>query len=223
MPDFETPEPISVTITLGVGDVRIIASHRTDTVVAVNPSDAAKPADVQAARETRVEYSEGRLSIRAPKLWKQWTPFGGSESIDVAVELPSGSQVECQAGVAEVRCEGRLGDCAFIIGAGSIRLDDTGHLRLSTGAGSVSVGRVVGRGEITGSGEVRISEIHGPAVIKNLNGVTWVGEVEGDLRCNAANGDIAVDRALGAVKAKTANRAVRIGEVVPGSVERRTS
>jgi DUF4097 and DUF4098 domain-containing protein YvlB len=66
---------------------------------------------------------------------------------------------------------------------------------------------------------MRIREIDGPAVIKNLNGVTWVGEVKGDVRCNAANGDITIDRALGAVDAKTANGAVRIGEVVRGSVE----
>ena len=85
------------------------------------------------------------------------------------------------------------------------------------------MGRVSGRGEITGSGQVRVGEIDGPAVIKNLNGVTWVGEVKGDLRCNAANGDITVDRALGAVIAKSANGAVRIGEVVRGSVELRTS
>jgi DUF4097 and DUF4098 domain-containing protein YvlB len=83
----------------------------------------------------------------------------------------------------------------------------------------VTVDRVRGRAEVTGSGQVRIGEIDGPAVIKNLNGVTWVGEVKGDLRCNAANGDIMVDRALGAVTAKTANGAVRIGEVVRGSVE----
>jgi DUF4097 and DUF4098 domain-containing protein YvlB len=83
----------------------------------------------------------------------------------------------------------------------------------------VTVDRVGGRGEITGSGQVSIREIDGPAVIKNLNGVTWIGEVKGDLRCNAANGDITVDRALGAVAAKTANGAVRIGEVVRGSVE----
>jgi DUF4097 and DUF4098 domain-containing protein YvlB len=82
---------------------------------------------------------------------------------------------------------------------------------------------VGGRAEVTGSGAVRIRAIDGPAVIKNLNGVTWFGEVKGDLRCNAANGDITVDRALGAVAAKTANGAVRIGEVVRGSIELGTS
>jgi DUF4097 and DUF4098 domain-containing protein YvlB len=83
----------------------------------------------------------------------------------------------------------------------------------------VTVDRIAGRAEITGSGQVRIRQIDGGAVIKNLNGVTWIGDIKGDLRCNAANGDITIDRALSAVMAKTANGAVRIGEVMRGSVE----
>jgi hypothetical protein len=219
MPKFDTPEPISVAIALLVGDIRITASERGDTVVLVSPSDPSKKTDVRAAQETRVEYSPGRLVIRAPKSWRQYTPFGGSESIDVAIELPAGSQVEGEAAVADLGCEGRLGACRFSTSAGSMRLDETGPLHLSTSAGSVTVERVAGRAEVTAAGQVLIREIDGPAVIKNLNGLTWVGEVNGDIRCNAANGDINVDRALGAVAAKTANGAVRIGEVVRGSVE----
>ena len=71
---------------------------------------------------------------------------------------------------------------------------------------------------VTGSGAVRIREIDGSAVIKNLNGDTWVGEVTGDLRCRVANGDISVSRAFATVGAKTANGNVRIGEVTGGSV-----
>ena len=33
MQTFETPEPISVTVELGVGELRVVASDRTDTVV----------------------------------------------------------------------------------------------------------------------------------------------------------------------------------------------
>ena len=44
------------------------------------------------------------------------------------------------------------------------------------------------------------------------------GASDGDV-CSAANGDITVDRALSAVIAKTANGAVRIGEVVRGAIE----
>ena len=87
MPTFHTPEPISVTVELGVGNLRIVASDRTDTMVEVRPSDAAKKADVTAAEQTRVEYAGGRLLIKAPKSWRQLTWRGGGESIDVQVEL----------------------------------------------------------------------------------------------------------------------------------------
>ena len=219
MPKFDTLEPISVTIAIGVGDVRIAASDRSNTVVVVSPSDSSKASDVTAAEQTRVEFSDGRLLIKAPKSWKRYTPFGGGESIDVLIDLPAGSRLEGEASMADFHCDGRLGECRLTTGVGNIRLDETGPLQLSTGAGSITVDRAVGRADVTGSGQLRFREIDGPAVIKNLNGVTWVGEVTGDLRCNAANGDITVDRALAGVAAKTANGAVRIGEVVRGSVE----
>jgi len=219
MPTFNTLEPISVTVAIGVGDVRITASERSDTVVVVSPSDSSKGSDVKAAEQTRVEYSDGRLLIKSPRSWKQYTPFGGGESINVTIELPAGSRVDGEAAVADFSCAGRLGECRLTTGVGSIRLEETGPLQVSTSAGSVTVDRAVGRADVTGSGQVRIREIDGPAVIKNLNGITWVGEVTGDLRCNAANGDITVDRAGAGVAAKTANGAVRIGEVVRGSVD----
>lgn len=39
MSKYETLEPISVTLDLGVGNVRITASDRADTIVEVRPSD----------------------------------------------------------------------------------------------------------------------------------------------------------------------------------------
>ncbi|HXC77407.1 MAG TPA: DUF4097 family beta strand repeat-containing protein [Candidatus Acidoferrum sp.] len=223
MPTFETVEPISVTVEIAVGQIRIIASKRSDTVVSVTPSDASKEADVRAAEQTRVEYNQGRLIISSPKSWKHYALFSGRESIEVAIELPEGSRVEGEAAVGDFRSDGRLGETTFSTAVGNIGLDETGPARLSTSTGTVTVRRVGGRAEITGSGQIRIGEVDGQAVIKNLNGVTWIGEVKGDLRCNSANGDITVDRALGAVAAKTANGAVRIGEVVRGSVELKTA
>ena len=58
----------------------------------------------------------------------------------------------------------------------------------------------------------------GSAVIKNSNGDTWVGVAGGELRLNAANGSLAVDRAERNVVAKAANGDVRLGEVVRGTV-----
>lgn len=219
MPTFDTPEPISVAIELGVGDIRITASDRMDTVVEVHPSDGAKKSDVTAAQQTRVEYAGGRLLIKAPKGWRQWTFRGGGESIDVQVALPAGSHVRADAGVAALRCTGRLGECRYRTGIGDIGLDQAGPVQLKTGAGDITVDRALDHAELTtGSGAVQVGSIDGSAVIKNANGDTWTGEVTGELRVNAANGTISVDQAHATVAAKTANGDVRLGEVARGAV-----
>lgn len=220
MPTFETPEPIAVTVELrGIGDLRILARDRTDTIVEVRPSDPTKKSDVTAAEQTRVEYANGRLQIRAPKGWRQYSWWGGRESIDVEIELPSGSQVQAELGVAAMRCSGRLGECRVRTGLGDLELDHAGPVQLKTGAGDISVDRAAGRTELTtGSGAVRIGSIDGTAVVKNSTGDTWIGEVRGDLRVNAAHGAISVDRAQASVDAKTAFGDVRLGEVARGAV-----
>lgn len=216
MPTFATPEPISVTIDLAVGDARITASDRTDTVVEVRPDNGSSESDVKAAEQTRVEYSNGSLLVKAPK---QFRLFGKGGAIDVAIGLPAGSHVQGDAAMGGVRSEGRLGECRFKTAYGDIRLDETGALRLDSGYGDIIVDRAVGHAEVTtGSGGVRIRRIDGTVTIKNSNGESWVGEVTGDLRVNAANGAISVDRAHANVRAKTANGSVRIGEVVRGEV-----
>lgn len=223
MPSFSTPEPIAATIELVVGDARITASDRDDTVVDVRPSDGSHEPDVRAAEQTRVEYTAGRLLVRAPKQ-RGLGLFGKVGSVEVRIELPAGSQLEGDASVAAFRCVGRLGECRVKTSAGDIQLGDTGRLELNTGAGTIVVGRVVGNADVrTGSGKLRLREIGGSAVVKNSNGDCWVGEISGDLRVNAANGGISVDHAHADVTAATANGDIRIGEVARGSASLRTA
>jgi DUF4097 and DUF4098 domain-containing protein YvlB len=127
--------------------------------------------------------------------------------------------VRGDAGVAALRCRGRLGECRYTTGAGDIQLDQAGPVQLKTGAGDITVDQAVGDAELTtGSGAVRIDSIDGTAVVKNSNGDTWIGEVTRDLRVNAANGKISVDQAHATVAAKTANGDLRLGEVARGVV-----
>jgi DUF4097 and DUF4098 domain-containing protein YvlB len=218
MPIFDTPEPISVTLDVAVGDIQVVASDRTDTIVDVRPSDPANRSDVTAAEQTRVEYASGRLLVKASKGWK-WSFRARGESIDVQIELPTGSQVNGEAGVAALRSTGRIGGCSFKTGAGDIQVDQAGPLDLRAGAGDITVGHAQGNVEVsTGTGAVGIGSIDGTAVVKNSNGDTWIGEVTDDVRVKAANGRITIDRARGAVSAKTANGAVSLGEVAHGAV-----
>lgn len=220
MKTFDTPGPITLSLEIGVGDLQIDASDRTDTTVEVLPSDPLKTGDVAAAEQTHVEFGNGRLLIQAPKgSWRQRLAWRGGESVDVRIGLPVGSDVRADAGVASLRTTGRLGEVRARTGVGDVRLDEVGPLELKTGAGDVSVDRAVGRVTIAcGSGGVRIGAIDGPAAVKNGNGDTWIGELTGEVRVNAANGAITIDRAWAGVVAKTANGDVRIGDVARGAI-----
>jgi Putative adhesin len=221
MKTFETPEPISVTVELSVGDLRVVASGRTETAVDVRPSDPSNRSDVMAAEQTLVEFANGRLLVRAPKGWRKWSPLGprGHESIDVQIQVPTGSSLSGQMGAGAMGCTGRLGRCVLRSGVGSIRVDEADSVELKTGAGDIVVDRVIGTAEITtGSGAVGIASVDGRAVVKNGNGDTWIGEVTGEARVSAANGRISIDRARTNVVAKTANGGVRLGRVERGAV-----
>jgi DUF4097 and DUF4098 domain-containing protein YvlB len=217
MPTYETPQPITATIELAMGDVRLVAGDRDATVVEVQPSDASNEEDVKVAELTRVEYADAQLLVKAPKLRPWLSKRGGS--IDVTIELPAGSHVHGSLGLGDFQCDGELGDCRIKTGLGRIRLDRADKLNLRSGTGDITVERATGRAEVTaGSGEVRLGELDAAAVIKNSNGDTWVGVAGGDLRLNAANGSIAVDLAQASVGAKSAHGDVRVGEAVRGAV-----
>jgi DUF4097 and DUF4098 domain-containing protein YvlB len=223
MPTFETPEPILATIEVAVGDLRIAARDRTDTVVAVRPTDPSHEPDVRAAEETRVELTSDGLLVKTPRQ-RGLSLFGKPGSIDVTLDLPTGSRLRADVGVATLRCTGRLAACQAKAGAGEIDLENAEAVDLATGAGGISVGVVSGSAEITsGSGRLRLTEIDGPAKVRNANGETWIGAVTGNLQVSNGNGGISVDRADGDVNARTANGSLRVGRVSRGMTTLKTS
>jgi DUF4097 and DUF4098 domain-containing protein YvlB len=218
MSNFETPDPISVVLDLGAGDVRITASDRADTVVQVRPSDEADESDVKAAHQVRVDYASGILHVTGPKA-RAFDFSRKTRSVQVDIELPSGSGVSAQIQMGDLGCAGRLGECRFKTSAGNVRLELTGPLRLDTSAGHVTADGIAGNAEIsTGSGKVQIGKVDGSAVVKNSNGDTMIDMVTGEARVRAANGGIYLDRAGAGVDAKTSNGSIRVGEVARGSV-----
>ncbi len=217
MPSFETPRPITLAADLVLGDLRVTASDRSDTVADVQPTNPSNDADVTAASATRVDFAEGRLVITAPKHWKRFTPFDNGGSVHVTVEVPTGSSLEATTSLGDIHVDGELGRCRVKTGMGNIRLDHAGRLTLKTGFGDVDVDRVDGDADITtGSGELRIGRVDGAAVLKNANGSTSVDEVTGDLRVKAANGSITVARADQSIVAKTAAGSIDVGEIRRG-------
>jgi hypothetical protein len=217
MPTYDTPSPIHLVIDV-MGDIRIAASDRTDTIVIVQPRDTAKRADVEAAGETSVVREGDTIRIRIPKRWMRFTPFGGGESVEVVVELPTGSSVDATTGLGDIRTEGELGDCRLKSGMGAIRVDRAGDLRATTGHGAITIDHVAGAADIsTGSGEVQLGSVEGTASVKNSNGRTSIHETRGEARVKAANGDVMVERALGSIAARSSNGDVRVLEAHGGT------
>ncbi len=223
MPSFPTPTPIAAVLSLPVGDIRLTATERDDTLVRVQPSDSDRDQDQQAAKQARVEYADGTLEIRVPKQ-RGLGMFGTPGSVDVTIELPAGSRLRADTAIAAVHGTGRLGECRVTTATGDVELDETGPLEVSTAAGTIAVQHVAGDADVsTGSGRVRLGRIDGAAVIKNSNGDIHVAEVTGDLRAKTANGDIAAGRTGADVTASTARGDVRVAGISRGTAALSTS
>ncbi|MFI0906537.1 DUF4097 family beta strand repeat-containing protein [Streptomyces sioyaensis] len=221
MPSFDTPEPISATAHVEAGSIRFTAGDRLDTVVEVRPRDPKQDRDVRSAEQTEITYASGTLTVKTPKLRNSLRRPG---TVDVTVELPTGSRIDMTGAWAQVLGEGRLGEVRVKTSSGDVRLDTTGPLQLTASHGSITVDRVEGKAEITtSSGSLRVGLIDGPATLKNSHGSTTVGAATGELRVSGANGDIDIVRAEGSVAATTANGTLRVAEVARGTVQLETS
>jgi len=221
MPSFDTPEPISATAHVEAGSIRFTAGDRLDTVVEVRPRDPQRDPDVRAAEQTEVTYASGVLTVRTPK---QRYLLGRTGTVDVTIDLPTGSRIDMTGAWAQVLGEGRLGEVRVKTSSGDVRLDTTGPLQLTASHGSITVDRVEGMAEITtSSGSLRVGHLDGPATLKNSHGTTTIGAATGELRVSGANGDIDIVRAEGSVTATTANGTLRVAEVARGTVQLETS
>lgn len=224
MPSFETPDPIAVSVDMAAGAVRIVASDRADTVVEVRPHNDNKEADMQAAAETGVDLTDGRLTVKGPKsLVRSMFTSGPGPAIDVDIQLPQGSSLAVSSW-SSVSCTGALGDVDVRTSLGDLRFESTGDLRAKTSLGDVTVGRSAGRVDVdTSAGAVRIGAVDGSAVVKASSGDLSLGDVAGDARLHTSYGEITVERVLASVTAKTAAGDIRVYEAVRGRVELATS
>ncbi|MFJ1561528.1 DUF4097 family beta strand repeat-containing protein [Streptomyces mirabilis] len=220
MPEFSTPKPITVELSMSRGSLSIVAGDRADTVVHVAPGDEAAPADVKAAQQTEVSYLAGRLVVKAPDPNWLTSIVGGGGSIDITIELPAGSSLQAEVNKADIRAEGRLNDVHLESVSGSAHMERASILNADTVFGHITVDEVSEYANINGvSGKVQLHKVSGSAVIKGVNGDVRVGDGGSELHISTAGGDIFVDNAGSGVTAKTASGTIRLGRVRQGEAE----
>lgn len=160
MPAFQTQEPVAVTVDVLCGDVTVVASDRTDTVVEVRPTDESSTEDVRAAEQTQVDFAAGSLTVKTPRGWRTHTPFGGNPSIEVTIEVPTGSRLDATAGVGRLLGIGELGQCDLETSAGDITVErPRGSVTARTAKGDIRIGEAT-RGELrleTSAGELEVA------------------------------------------------------------------
>ena len=183
MQKFDTSALITAVVDVPAGRIQVIAADRTDTTVEVLPAKVSRSRDVKAAEQTAVEFAAGVLRITTSSEGNQI--LGPSGSVEVTVQVPSGSNLEVKSAGAEFRGVGRLGaiDCDGVYGA--VTIDEAATVRLAALGGDVTVGRLTGPGEIsTQNGDVRITEAASGALVLSTQ--------MGDVTVNAAPGVSAV-------------------------------
>ena len=218
MPTYTTPTPIDLAINLQVGAIEIVAGDRADTVVTVSPTNPTKAVDRRGAEETKVDLDGQRLTITGPR--PRLTFIGPTESVDIKVELPTGSRLTAEIAVGGVRTIGRLGATRIKASTGPVDVDTTGDLWLRAGHGNATLGRAEGGIEITADhGQIRIGAVNGDAILKASHGSITVGESGGDLDAKLSYGDLEITTALASVAAKTAYGSIQLREVSSGSIQ----
>ncbi len=218
MPTYQTPSPIDLAINVQVGAIEVIASDRADTVVTVSPTNPTKAVDRRGAEETKVDFDGERVTVVGPRPRINW--FGPSESIDVKVELPTGSRLTAESAVGALRTVGRLGATRIKSSMGGVDIDTTGDLWLRSSHGNATLAAAEGGIEITTEfGQIRVGTVTGDATLKASHGSIAVEQSGGDVDVKLSFGDLDIAKALGSVAAKTAYGSIRLGEVSSGSIQ----
>jgi len=217
MPTYNTPTPIDLAINLQVGGIEVFAGDRADTVVTVSATSPAKAVDRRGAEETKVDFDGQRVTITGPRPRFSW--LGPTESVDVMVELPTGSRFTAEIAVGGVRAVGRLGATRVKSSMGPVDVDTTGDLWLRASHGNATVGIAEGGIEITADhGQIRVGTVTGDAILKASYGTILVGESGRDLDARLSYGDLEITKALASVSAKTAYGDIQLREVSSGSI-----
>ena len=218
MPTFDTPAPITATVELPIGELRVTASERADTTVEVRSNaEDAKQADA-----VRVELVGDALRVTGPSLGilQKLTPKTPGRSLEIEIALPVGSALSVRSSYGGLRADGRLGACTVHARYGDVRIEDAASATLSVGYGQARVsGSVDGDADLSADhGGVQVGRVGGSATLRSKHGTIRADEIAGEARLTGGYGDIDVDVLGSGAQVRSAYGNVRLGRVARGEV-----
>lgn len=207
---FETPEPTSLYVELGSGDLNIHAEPISETTVTV---------DGKGAEEVIVEQRGDEIVVQAPPRRTGFFTTGGGD-LTVTIVLPLDSDVAAKVGSADLSGSGRFGTTRIKSGSGDVSLEElAGEGQVESGSGDVEIDTASGDVRIkTGSGDVSVDRTGRAATVSTGSGDVELGTTAGDLQAKSASGDVTVKHALADLALSTASGDLYIGRAERGAI-----
>ncbi len=186
----------------GAGSITIEPGPQPDAVEgSVNVADDHDIDDIMVRRDA----DQLRISVPAP--FRQ-TP------VQLRLGVPDGLSYGVRTGSAMISFTADIDRAKISTGTGDISVDQARELDCSTGSGTISVGRLVGRGArfSTGSGDVHVAEARSPVSAKSGSGDIVIRSLQrADFVASSGSGDIAVPSTSGSVDLRSASGSLTVG------------
>jgi hypothetical protein len=166
-------------------------------------------AEGEAVRQTRIDFTAGRLVVRTPKEMQL-----RNVPVIVSVQAPVGSHVEARTGSGDVTVNGGAGRLNLHTGSGRISADQAeDKVQVDTGSGTVRLGPMAaGLRAKTGSGDVEVTAIGGASTVVTGSGDVWLGAVTGDVLARTGSGRVTIaNAAAGELELHTGSGAIHVG------------
>jgi hypothetical protein len=174
---------------------------------AAEEAPASLPAE--AVRQTRIDFSDGRLVVRTPKDMQL-----RNVTVTVSVQAPLGSHVTAKSGSGDLTVSGAAGRLELTTGSGRVSADQAAaSAKVDTGSGVVRLGPMAaGVRAKTGSGDVEITSIGGVSTVVTGSGDIWLGAVTSDVLARTGSGNVTIANAsTGQLELHTGSGAIRVG------------
>jgi len=183
---FDTPAPISATLSVPNGDLVCEASETATTTVVVTGrgGERVTPEDVT------VTYSDGHLEVTVPKIQGWFNLLASGQGPNVKVTLPQDSRIIAEGSYGDVRLDGGYAAITVKTSMGDVTVGDSADTDIKTSQGDVRAGRLTGHTVLTtANGDLRVDDFAG-----TLGGTTAAGDVRVN---NARAGSIAASTRFG--------------------------
>ncbi|MBB5082581.1 DUF4097 family beta strand repeat-containing protein [Nonomuraea endophytica] len=186
MPTFSTPDPIALHVNFPAGDLVVTASDRADTTVEVTPDDYGAADYLESVKIT---HRDGVVQVKAPDSSRlRRTP-----SLDIVVEVPTGSRVVVDTASADVRIRGQVAGIEFTSASGDLDATHSATTIAKTASGDITFDVIDDVATITtASGDIRVTEARGPITATVISGDLVIAKAASDASIKSTSGDVSL-------------------------------